>query len=58
MDRKPGSPDEPGAAGGREPPIGEQPDEDSERFGPLAVRSLRKDDGRSLLAFTRVEPPE
>jgi hypothetical protein len=29
-----------------------------ERYGPLEVRRLRKDDGRALIVYTRVEPPE
>jgi hypothetical protein len=28
-----------------------------ERYGPLGLRRLRKDDGRALIAYTRVEPP-
>jgi hypothetical protein len=33
------------------PPAGEQP----ERFGPLALRRLVKDDGRALILFSRAE---
>ncbi len=29
-----------------------------ERYGPLAVRRLVKDDGRSEIVYERVEPPE
>lgn len=28
-----------------------------ERFGPLALERLRKDDGRSLIIYSRAEPP-
>jgi hypothetical protein len=50
MDVKPGSPSQ-----GTEPDPGEGA---IERFGPLEVRRLVKDDGRSLLAYQRREPPE
>jgi hypothetical protein len=46
MDAKP-SASSPGAADGG------QPDE-VERYGPLELRRLRKEDGRQLIAFTRV----
>jgi hypothetical protein len=29
-----------------------------ERFGPLALRRLVKDDGRSLIVYERAQPPE
>jgi hypothetical protein len=36
------------------------PEEDSatERYGPLELRRLRKDDGRQLIVYTRVESAE
>jgi hypothetical protein len=41
--------DEPDAA----PPV-EQP---AERYGPLNVARMRKEDGRALIRFERAEPP-
>ena len=46
MDAKPASSSE-HTPGGQE--------DGSERFGPLAVRRLRKDDGRQLIAYERTE---
>ena len=65
MDRKPGRPEEqehqrPESASGEDPGA---PDADAqpapgevERLGPLTLRRMRKDDGRSLIAYSR-EPP-
>jgi hypothetical protein len=39
--------DEPDAAADEQPP---------ERYGPLVVRRMRKEDGRALIRFERVEP--
>jgi hypothetical protein len=36
------------------PPTGERP----ERFGPLVLRRLVKDDGRALILFSRAEDGE
>jgi hypothetical protein len=41
--------DEPDAA-----PADEQP---AERYGPLIVRRMRKEDGRALIRFDRAQPP-
>jgi hypothetical protein len=30
----------------------------SERYGPLELRRLVKDDGRALIVYSRAEPPE
>jgi hypothetical protein len=29
----------------------------AERYGPLIVRRMRKEDGRALIRFERAEPP-
>ncbi len=34
----------------------ETPAAHDERYGPVAVARLRKDDGRALLLYTRAEP--
>jgi hypothetical protein len=57
MDRKPGQPEEqerqrPTSAPGEEAGV---PGE-TERLGPLALRRMRKDDGRALILYSR-EPP-
>jgi hypothetical protein len=62
MDRKPGQPEEQeqqrsesahgeesGLPDGDAPPV---PPE-AERLGPLAVRRMRKDDGRALIVYSR-----
>jgi hypothetical protein len=56
----PGKPPEPAApvhsAGGE--PEGERRDRGAdERVGPVAIARHRKDDGRALILYTRVEPP-
>jgi hypothetical protein len=33
-------------------------EEKEERFGPLAVRRLVREDGRALILYTRVEEPD
>jgi hypothetical protein len=50
MDAKPSS-SSPGSGPGQESEV--------ERYGPLELRRLRKEDGRQLIAYTRVEqtPP-
>jgi hypothetical protein len=50
MDAKPGS-----SSQASNPDPG---DNAVERYGPLAVRRLVKDDGRALIVYERVEPPE
>jgi hypothetical protein len=30
----------------------------AERYGPLIVRRMRKEDGRALIRFDRARPPE
>jgi hypothetical protein len=50
MDAKPGP-----RAHGSAPGPGEAA---VERYGPLAVRRLVKDDGRALIVYERVEPSE
>ncbi len=47
MDAKPGPPSRPAGEDGR--------GDGAERYGPLALRRLRKDDGRALIVYTRVE---
>jgi hypothetical protein len=34
------------------------PDGEEERFGPLALRRLSKEDGRSLILYTRADEPD
>ena len=61
MDRKPASGGGPGEgladADAGEPREGPAQRRAVERFGPLQVTRLRKDDGRALLVFAR-EPEE
>jgi hypothetical protein len=61
MDRKPASPGGPGEGGTAGAPEGPAEDVTAagpERFGPLELNRLSKDDGRALLVFTRdVRPP-
>jgi hypothetical protein len=49
MEAKPGPPEQ-----------GPAPDPEAsvERYGPLELRRLRKDDGRRLIVYRRVEPAE
>ncbi len=42
-----------GAGADGERPRRPEPRPEPERYGPLAVSSLHKDDGRALLAFSR-----
>ncbi len=53
MDRKRGSSEGPAASGEAAEPAGPEARAAAERFGPLEVRRLRKDDGRSLIVFAR-----
>ena len=62
MEGKRGPSEEPGVGG---PPAGSAPgaagadaSPGPERFGPLAVTRLRKDDGRALLVFRRPDDTE
>jgi hypothetical protein len=41
-----------------EPPEAEVADDDREHFGPLALRRLTKDDGRSLILYERAASEE
>jgi hypothetical protein len=45
MDAKPGPPPRPSREDAR--------DDGTERYGPLELRRLRKDDGRALIAYVR-----
>jgi hypothetical protein len=47
MDAKPGPPSRPSDGDARE--------DRSERYGPLELRRLRKDDGRALIVYARAE---
>jgi hypothetical protein len=63
MDGKPGPSDVPAAAPQGEPAAGRAADAGAaaaasgsgERYGPLELRRLRKDDGRALILFSSVE---
>jgi hypothetical protein len=56
MNGKPGGPGEPRSQAG-EGPLSEPGAAagEGERYGPLELRRLRKDDGRSLIVYSRVE---
>jgi hypothetical protein len=34
------------------------PDDEEERFGPLALRRLLKEEGRALILYTRADEPD
>ena len=59
MDGNRGASEHSGAGGAPDTSHGEDPAaaESAERLGPLAVRRLRKDDGRALLVFSRADEP-
>jgi hypothetical protein len=49
-------PDRPGRADGGSPAEQSEEGGQPERFGPLLVARHRKDDGRSLILYTREQP--
>ncbi|HEV7586240.1 MAG TPA: hypothetical protein VGO14_10730 [Solirubrobacteraceae bacterium] len=51
-------PDPPGRSGSEAPGGRSEQSLPPERFGPLAVERHRKDDGRALILYTRVEDQE
>jgi|tagenome__1003787_1003787.scaffolds.fasta_scaffold20577264_2 hypothetical protein len=55
MDAKPGSSSQGPAA---EPGATDGSDGTAERYGPLQVLRMRKDDGRQLIAYSRAEPAD
>jgi hypothetical protein len=61
MARKPAVPPSPGAAEPGRAKTGEPTGRDdraapSERFGPLAIERMSKDDGRALIVYSHEEP--
>jgi hypothetical protein len=40
-----------------EPDAGAPDEQPAERYGPLIVRRMRKEDGRALIRFEWAEPP-
>jgi hypothetical protein len=54
MDEKPAPPAPPGGEQRTAPPPTEEEEQD-ERYGPLRLQRLRKEDGRALIVYARAE---